>query len=323
MALVSFQFAHTQVRVTRPVVSEEACPLETLAPVSQDGHRGLGLLRKPPGAGLFPAVVLIHGGMTSLTSRELLQLTRSATPSRFLAAGYVTAVPTYRSRDDNPQSRVSLEDILAVIDYLKRQPNVDAKSVVVFGCSGGGDLALEAAAATEVCAITSEEPASLIMAGILDKKLLKNGGRFTPMDAVPILLNPSGFYTDDHRKILRTKLTRIRCPILIIEGDEGSPINKFNAAVLLPELKTLRNAVEVLSYPGEPHCFCFYGGAPPQARMPPQDSSGRSIPAAGLGTSSNPAAALKAFRDSEAFFQRHLTTRPSPVDQRLLELVQA
>src|SRR5262249_25293265 len=217
---------------------------------------------------------------------------------RLLAAGYVTAVPTYRSRDEDPQSRVSLEDTLAVIDHLKGTPYVDPNSVVVFGCSGGGELALEAAAAMDVCAIVPEEPASLIMAGILTRNSLKHGGRLTPMDAVPILQNPAGFYKDEHRKILRTKLARIRCPILIIEGDEGSPINKFNAHVLLPELKALHKATEVISYPGEPHCFCFYGGSPPQPRMQPQDSSARPIPAPGMGTKSSPASALKAYRDS-------------------------
>ena len=128
LALVSARLVPAQEPVTRPVVSEEACPLESIAPVSKDGHRGEGLLRKPPGAGPFPAVVCLHGGLTRQSSRELLQLARSITPSRFLAAGYVTAVPTYRSRDDDPQSPVSLEDSLAVIDHVKRQAYVDPNS---------------------------------------------------------------------------------------------------------------------------------------------------------------------------------------------------
>src|SRR2546423_882388 len=70
-------FGPAQEPVTRPVVSEEACPLESIAPVSKEGHRGEGLLRKSPGAGPFPAVVCLHGGLTRQSSRELLQLARS------------------------------------------------------------------------------------------------------------------------------------------------------------------------------------------------------------------------------------------------------
>ena len=49
--------------VTRPLVSEEVAPLESIAPTASDGSRGEGYLRKPPGPGPFPAVVLIHGGI--------------------------------------------------------------------------------------------------------------------------------------------------------------------------------------------------------------------------------------------------------------------
>ena len=49
--------------VTRPVVSEDVSPLESIAPVARDGYRGEGFLRKPPGDGPFPAILLIHGGV--------------------------------------------------------------------------------------------------------------------------------------------------------------------------------------------------------------------------------------------------------------------
>ena len=35
--------ARAQSAVTRPVVSEKACPLETIAPVAADGHSGLAV----------------------------------------------------------------------------------------------------------------------------------------------------------------------------------------------------------------------------------------------------------------------------------------
>ncbi len=42
-----------------------------------------------------------------------------------MLAGYVVAIITYRSRDHDPQSTVSLEDCLAAVDHLRRLPCVD------------------------------------------------------------------------------------------------------------------------------------------------------------------------------------------------------
>ena len=41
-----------------------------------------------------------------------------ATPSRLLAAGYAFVAPTYRSRDVDLQTTDSLDDALAVVEYL-------------------------------------------------------------------------------------------------------------------------------------------------------------------------------------------------------------
>jgi dipeptidyl aminopeptidase/acylaminoacyl peptidase len=100
---------------TRPVVAESASALQSIAPVARDGYRGEGFLRKPPGDGPFPAVVVIHPGLVRWPTDLLRQVSMSALPSRFLAAGYVVATVTYRSRDVDPQSRVSLDDSVAAV----------------------------------------------------------------------------------------------------------------------------------------------------------------------------------------------------------------
>lgn len=275
--------------ITRPMVSEDACPIELFAPVAPSGHRGQGILRKPPGSGPFPAVVWIHGGLQTRPLDALKGLAlNQANPSRFLAAGYVVAVITYRSRDHDPQAKVSLEDCLAAIDHLRRLSFVDPKSIVIYGCSGGGDLALEVAAATEVCAIVPEEPASILFTGIFNAKFPKKGERHTPLDAAPISENPKHYYTPDYQKLTREKISRIRCPILIVQGDQHR-INHFNAEVLIPELRSAGKTLEVITYPGEPHCFAFSGNQ-------------------------RPAAAFKAFQDTNTFYLRHLKTKPKPLD---------
>ena len=86
----------------------------------------------------------------------------------------------------DPQAKVSLEDLPRGGKFLKRLSSVDPKSAVVYGCSGGGDLALEIAAATEVCAIVPEEPASMLLTGIFNTGLPKKGVRYTPRDRAAI-----------------------------------------------------------------------------------------------------------------------------------------
>ena len=116
-SVIGPRLSHAQPAVTRPVVSEKACPLETIAPVAADGHRGLAVLRKPPGAGPFPVIVWFHGGITTVPLARLEATARDlATGSRFLAAGYVFVAPTYRSRDVDLQTTDSVEDGLAVVD---------------------------------------------------------------------------------------------------------------------------------------------------------------------------------------------------------------
>src|ERR1041384_5887197 len=138
-------------------VSEQDCPLETIEVPAAEGHKVLGVLRKPPGPGPFPALVHLHGTLDIKSLASLQAWTRDATPSRFLAAGYVLVTPTFRSRTEDPQTRNALVDCLTMIDYVKKRSDVDPRSVVVWGDSGGGSLALELAGETDLAAIAAQE----------------------------------------------------------------------------------------------------------------------------------------------------------------------
>jgi dienelactone hydrolase len=65
--------------------------------------------------------------------------------------------------------------------------------------------------------------------------------------------------------------------------------------VLLPELRALGKTVEVKSYAGQPHCFAFGGNVPMRAAI-----------------------ALQAWQDADAFFRRHMPTKPTPIDPKLV-----
>ena len=305
--------------VTRPVISEDISPLVRIGPIATDGYQGEGFLRRPPGEGPFPAVVLIHGGLSRLPTEVIRQFALRPYASRFLEAGYVVAVITYRSRDRDPasQSPQAIADALAAVDYVKSLPYVDPSSVVVNGSSGGGDLTLEVAAATDVAAIAPEEPASLLMAGIFTADLAAEfaeriatilaaggggrgrgrgrGGAMTVDDLLGDTDLVQLYAEAGENETLTEKVARIRSPILIIQGGALSGLNRFNEEIVVPTLQKAGKSVEVRTYPGEVHGFAF------------NDRSER------------PAMVLRAFEDIDAFFRRHLQTQPSPIDPVLVE----
>jgi dienelactone hydrolase len=201
-----------------------------------------------------------------------------------------------------------LKDALAAVEYVRKLPFVDRRSLVVAGCSGGGDLAIQIAARTSVTAVVAEEPASVLMSGVFNTSMPKRGERYVPDDSFSWLATGRRYYTAEMQRALRATLAKIRVPILVVQGDVDRPeiaINRFNADVLLPELRDLHKHVEVKTYADQAHCFCAGSGAPRR--------EGLALPPA-----SWPAAALKAFQDIDAFCRRYIRTGPTAIDPALI-----
>jgi dipeptidyl aminopeptidase/acylaminoacyl peptidase len=237
-------------------VSEKTCPLETVETTTPDGVKVVGVLRKPPGPGPFPALIQLHGGLQTENMTRLRSLATQPTMSRFLAAGYLIVAPTFRDREEDPQTRDALADCLAMIDYVKHRPDVDAKSVVVWGDSGGGSLAIELAGETSLAAVAAQEPATILMIGIMTKEN-KNKG--------PLMQDPKKYWTLKLQALTREKISKIQCPIFIAYGDK-SQINDVNHQIVIPELKAAGKQLETKLYPGQRHAFSkasqeFFGDA--------------------------------------------------------------
>jgi acetyl esterase/lipase len=280
--------------VTQPIVSEQAAPLETMAPVAPDGHVGEGYLRRPPGDGPFPVMLVIPGGGSP---RELLRRhTIGAYPSRFLEAGYVVAVITHRGYGpgDTADWSAALTDALAAAHYLKALPFIDADSLSVSGCSIGGDVALEVAGETRIAAAVAEEPATGLLA-----RMHVLFDLTTPDDMFPIMAEPLRFYTAEARAILAAKVRKIEVPLLIVQGDrpaDGDLFLPLQNEILLPALTAAGVEVaDVLRYPDQ-HCFAMTGVTP---------------------------AAVEAFGRIEAFVRQHSETEPKPIDESLVAHVPA
>jgi dienelactone hydrolase len=212
-----------------------------------------------------------------------------AYPSRFLESGYVVLVVTYRRRDQDLQSQTpaSLADVSGAVELARGLPFVDSSSVVANGCSGGGDLALRLAATTDLAAAVAEEPVSIFLADPTADDIAGAGIDGERVDWV------EWYRTEGDGAAFRDKIARIGSPVLIVQGDERSQLNRFNAEVLVPELKAMEQDFDVATYPGG-HCFAFAGQAP---------------------------SAPGAFQRIDAFLKERLAAQPAPMDSALVDHV--
>lgn len=275
--------------ITRPDIPESISPAKNLSILDADGNRVIGVLRQPPGPGPFPVVIFLHGGRDMIDLSELREYAlANVTLSRFLAAGYALVVPTFRGRKRDIQNQDAFRDCLFMINHVKKKmPGIDPKSVVLYGVSGGGDLALQLAGAAELAAIIVDEPATVIFTGVIHAGF---------DDAPQVIANPHKFYTAELQKKTQEKIRRISCPILFVHGDQ-QPLNKFNNEIFVPELKAANRNMKEILYPGQIHGFSFAG--PTQA------------------------AALKFFRDADVFLRPYLATSPKPLVEGQFHLVPA
>lgn len=121
-------------------------------------------LVKPPGSGPFPAVVWHHGGVNPRPG--IVEYPLSAVLGELFAKnGYVLLLPHRRGYGRSPRFDLVvqftaakeiedrniaqlklmdayMEEVSGAVSYLEAQPYVDAKRLVVAGCSFGGQLAL-------------------------------------------------------------------------------------------------------------------------------------------------------------------------------------
>ena len=148
--------------LTEPVMGSEI-PVELRFAELLDGVYAPIGIRKPAGEGPFPTIVFAHmnGGYGLRWIREWTQY-GSGTPEAFLDAGYAVVWMRYRAEVDTPftteltvrefQGRdrwsrgpLEYEDAIAIVEYVRELPDVDADRVGWLGVSHGGEMLLKVA----------------------------------------------------------------------------------------------------------------------------------------------------------------------------------
>jgi dienelactone hydrolase len=199
------------------VVSEADSPVQKTWIKAKDGLYIAAAVRKPKGAGPFPAIIIFHGAPGGRGMDQLVGWSRGdhggPVWERFLQEGYVVVVADYRGGDWNQMNKPSstglvtaIDDGISVVDHVQNLPYVKRDEVSAYGVSLGGNLVMYLAARVPTLrAVVAGAPAPIWFLGY---EIGANGARpdfaATPPDPV----------------ISKENIAPIRMPILIIVGTE-------------------------------------------------------------------------------------------------------
>jgi dienelactone hydrolase len=133
------------------VVSEADSPVQQTYIKSKDGAYVAAAIRKPKGDGPFPAIIMFHGAPGGRGMEQLVGWSRGEHGGpvweRFLQEGFVVVVGDYRGGDwasmnvpSAGASATAIDDGLAVIEFVRKLPYVDAARINLYGVSLGGNL---------------------------------------------------------------------------------------------------------------------------------------------------------------------------------------
>lgn len=215
---------------------------------SADGRTIYSCFQKPEGNGPFPAVIFIHGGLGDNQEYTRAMLDWSVVKLLF-KEGFIVFSTDYRV----DLSGKDIGDVVAAFKFAAKLPYVNEKKIAYFGDSHGAYLAIMAAIQTN--------PFALIHGwGVADM-----ADWYRHIKNIPV-----SYYqrvSEDFKKSLggtpdqapeayrlispTTHIARIKCPILILHGEEDKEVPVSHAHKLAEaiekaggqhELKTFKNA---------------------------------------------------------------------------------
>ncbi|SPF31793.1 Phospholipase/lecithinase/hemolysin (modular protein) [Candidatus Sulfopaludibacter sp. SbA4] len=246
------------------VVSEADSPVQQVYIKSKDGLYVAAAIRKPKGEGRYPAIIIFHGAPGGRGIEQLVGWSRGdhggPVWERFLQEGYVVVVADYRGGNMNLTSSpssvgmiTSIDDGLAVIDYVKALPYVDSNRLNLYGVSLGGNLVMNLVSRVPVNSAIVGAPAAMWFLGIP----MTSGAPAGPDRFKNVKPDP---------EISRKNIGPIRTPILILVGTADSllPVTTMLHDALVAGGKSVRMEVYAHGY----HDFCLGPQGQKRADMP-------------------------------------------------------
>jgi len=209
-----------------------------------------GVLFRPatvPGE-VLPAIVVVHGHLPYSTNGAA---TVEATARRYSERGYIALAMSMRgwpaSEGADDCGLKQPDDIVEVVEWLKRQPNVDAAHVGLMGFSKGGQMVLLAAArgATVQAVVAYYAPADL--------ELWK--ARTDDEDRIRYITTlcepPPGL----ERRSPVKQAALIVPPVLLVHGDADENVPLEQSQLMAEAMRAAGRQVELLVVPGAGHSF--------------------------------------------------------------------
>jgi dienelactone hydrolase len=292
--------------VTEPVKGS-AIPVHLMYVEAVDGAYIPIALRKPEGPGPFPIVLFATGngggGMTMLRDHAH---NRSWTLERFVEAGYAAAWMRYRAEVDYAYDRVGklissgrqgrqllnrgpleYEDAIAVTDYVKTLPFVDAPRVGYMGMSHGGEMALKIASEYHgFRAMVASEPASHEFLRLRPDDTAKIDPKTGLLNVEKMLMRePEKVRPRITEEVAKTRVAPIATPIFVQGRDSDELQGIFRVSYDL--LHEAGKDAQWKSYDHPLHGFVY----------PERDAGGAYVP---------DAVQKEAVADVLAFFNRHM-----------------
>jgi dipeptidyl-peptidase-4 len=236
------------------VVSEADSPVQQTYIKTKDGLYVAAAIRKPKGDGRYPAMIVFHGAPGGRGMQQLVGWSRGDTGGpvweRFLQEGYVVVVADYRGGNFNliaaPSTTgapTSIDDGLAVVDYVKALPYVDPDRINLYGVSLGGNLVMFLISKVPVHSAIVGAPAAMWFLGMT-----------LPPPGAPHMAD---FFKNPKPdpEIARKNIAPIRTPVLILVGtaDGLLPVT----TVLHDALAAAGKSVRMEVYEGGYHDFCL------------------------------------------------------------------
>lgn len=221
--------------------------------ISHHGRTVHGVFRAPEGDGPFPAVLMSHGYNGCMTDFD-------ATAACLAEAGVASVAYTFcggSTRDTSgfPTTQMTLlterEDAIALLDWLKENPLIDARRICLFGGSMGGLVSVLAAA---------ERPDDAAGLALLFPALCVPDNwreRFPKVEDIPETVDfwnltlGRGFFTAMRDMDAFSLLPALAMPAVIFQGDQDPIVplaDNERAGKMLPNA-----ALHV--FPGEGHGF--------------------------------------------------------------------
>lgn len=249
----------SQSRISGIDIPESHSPVKEVKLKSLDGVDLSFAYRSPSGPGPHPAILFFHGGGGQSNLQGLKNNLRShPIHTRFLEKGYLTIAstrrPYWKNKDNTPNGFYdAVQDAALVVEKAKTLPGVDPSKVVLYGGSGGAILAIATASKVGVACVIAGEPATVVPLAP------KKDQSATPADYRGIMEDPTQSYTPERQREMRSWMTEIDCPILLLQGNHVG-LYKTNFEILIPEMNHLGKDISSIHYSGVTHGF-YWGTA--------------------------------------------------------------